>query len=147
METRSTNAEEAARIRREEVGRIRKDVLQRDPGGSIEDAEKLFERAVEEAIASGVTIIAGSFGAYDALDPISCVARLSPLYDRASLGGESFLACELLGWNHDQAWAFVSGYDLEPERPIDPRAFRHPEVVKLGERIRQKYCPRGLPRA
>jgi hypothetical protein len=126
--------------RTEEIARIRKDVLQRDPGGEIVEAESLFETAIKEAKAKGITIIHGSFGAHDAIDPVSCVARLSPLYDGA-LGSESFLACELLGWNYDQIWAFVSGYDLEHERLIDPRAFRHPDVVQLGERIRARHCP------
>lgn len=130
-----------AQWRNQEIARIRADVMKRQAGTMpLSDVEVVFDGAVEAARKSGITIIAGSFGAYDALDPISCVARLSPLFSK--IGDEMFIACEIFGWNHDQVWAFTSGYDIEPCRLIDPRAFKHPDIVDLGGRLRQKYLPR-----
>ena len=141
MSDARAKALELSEWRRAELARIRGDVMKREAGTlSMSDAEVLFDSAVEVARKAGVTIIAGSFGANDRLDPISCVARLSPLF--LEIGDEMFIACEALGWNHDQVWAFTSGYDIESCRLIDPRAFKHPDIVKLGERLRRKYLPR-----
>lgn len=130
--------------RAEEMRRIRADVMRRVCGRiPLEEVEKIFDEGVRLAEAAGITVIHGSFGAYDRLDPVSCVARTSPLYN-GELGDESFLTCEILGWNNPQMWAFISGFDREDGRHIDIRAIRHPDVVKLGEKLRDKYIrPHG----
>lgn len=128
-----------------EVFRIMENVRARGPGFVDEGTEALFVEAIEKLTGEGGELISGSFGFLGRADPMAAVARLHPLWKTS--GGALFLGCELLGWNHDQAWAFIAGFDQWPKASgaeyVDPRAKAFPECVALGKKLREKYLPKA----
>jgi hypothetical protein len=127
-----------------ELHRIMDDVRSRAPG-TLEGSEATFDAAIAKLSEQGVELVSGSFGFLAHADPMQAVARLHPLWKASS--GALFLGCEVLGWNHDQAWAFIAGFDhwpnTDPSKFVDPRAKNHPECVALGLKMREKHLPKG----
>lgn len=126
-----------------ELCRIMADVRSRQPG-SIDGAEAIFDAAVEAITADGVELVSGTFGFLAHADPMQAAARQHPLWKASA--GALYLGCEVLGWNRDQAWAFIAGFDLwpntDPSKFVDPRAKNHPDCVALGTKLRGKYLPK-----
>jgi hypothetical protein len=120
-----------------------REIMTREPGSRpLDEIENTFDVAIDKAREDGLVIVYGTFGYGHSIEPLGCVARLSPKYQ--AFGCPLFVACDVLGWNHDQAWAFIAGYDttpFDPDKCIDPRARKHPDIVQFGKHIREKHAP------
>lgn len=120
-------------------------IRSRPPGTLPAEAyETELRAAILQAKEEGLMIVSGTFGSEGvSCDPVAAIGRWHADYSSKAraLHGAGIFGCEILGWNHDQMWAFIAGFDGYSKGVYfaDPRALRHPELVALGQKLRGEF--------
>lgn len=100
----------------------------------LKSVEQKITHAVEEHLATGGRLMAGTFRTGNDLCPIACLLKTAGRHDL--IQGVS----DQLGFRitDEQLWSFIAGFDGSSHFDATPSLLDQ-DMLKLGKHMRQKY--------
>lgn len=100
--------------------------------------ENKITEAIDQYLATGGKLIAGSFGTFDHNDQKMCMCPISCLIGMGFLGFKNRISRKMgFQFTESNMWDFVDGFD---HRKWCPESMNE-RLYQLGKKLREKYLP------